>query len=94
MYEHDNFVKLVGLLDDGVDSFDAFDEVCACMRAVNASVRGCFPPCRMKMTLEHLIASGLIPPRHVSQWPVRGGPAPTSPCWGLAAPPGMPPTSR
>ena len=70
MFNNKNFKQAARVLDDGVDSFAAYETFYALLRAVGQEVPGSFPPYRMKMTLDHLVDARAIEPRHVSKWPV------------------------
>ena len=70
MWQSSHFDVAASLIGLGIRSFADYKRVLSCFRALQVEVPGCLGEYHLKMALDHMVISGMLEKRFVSEWPV------------------------
>ena len=70
MWNSAPFGRLVCSIKRGISSFEDYETAFASLVEIHTAVPGCLGIYHRKLAMDHLVASGLLPKRHVSCFPV------------------------
>ena len=70
MWNSSPFGRLVSSIKRGISSFEDYETAFASLVEIHTAVPGCLGIYHRKLTMDHLVESGLLPKRYVSRFPV------------------------
>lgn len=62
--------SVVATIQRGITSFSDYEAVLKSFRALQAELPGFLGEYHLKLAMDHMVATRLLPPRWVSEWPV------------------------